>query len=199
MVGLPEEFQQKILDVRGRFKKWVEKSGTKGVVVSSQSEYIHSHNILNNILFGKLKDESGGAQKRVTQSLIQLLIREELLEKIVEIGLTFEVGSMGDKLSGGQRQKIALARAFLKEPAILILDEATSALDNASQTRIQNLLEHRWKGRATVISVVHRLDTLAGYDHVAVMKSGEIIEYGTYQDLLDKKGVLYELVTGNKR
>ena len=199
VVGLPEEFQEKLLTVRGRFKKWVEAGNTTGVVVSSQSGYIHSHNILNNILFGKLKDESGGAQARLTQSLIQLLIGEELLEKIVEIGLTFEVGSMGDKLSGGQRQKIALARAFLKAPPILILDEATSALDNASQTRIQNLLKHRWKGKATVISVVHRLDTLAGYDHVAVMKSGEIIEFGAYQELLERKGVLYELVTGNKR
>jgi ABC-type multidrug transport system fused ATPase/permease subunit len=106
---------------------------------------------------------------------------------------------MGDRLSGGQRQKVALARAFLKEPPILILDEATSALDNASQSRIQNLLRTRWKGRATIISVVHRLDTLDGYDHVAVMKSGQIIEFGTYQELLERKGVLYELVTGTKR
>jgi ABC-type dipeptide/oligopeptide/nickel transport system ATPase subunit len=199
VVKLPETFQEKILEVRGRFKQWVEDGHSSAVAVSSQSEYIHSQNILNNILFGKLKHESGGAQERVAQSLIQLLIGEELLERIVEIGLTFEVGSMGDRLSGGQRQKVALARAFLKEPPILILDEATSALDNASQSRIQNLLRTRWKGRATIISVVHRLDTLDGYDHVAVMKSGQIIEFGTYQELLERKGVLYELVTGTKR
>jgi len=199
VVALPEDFQQAILKVRGRFKEWVKSEHIRAVVVSSESQYIHSQNILNNILFGKLKDESGGAQERVARSLIQLLIGEELLEKIVEIGLTFEVGSMGDRLSGGQRQKVALARAFLKAPPILILDEATSALDNASQTRIQNLLQTRWKNKATVISVVHRLDTLAGYDRVAVMKSGQIIEFGTYQELLERKGVLYELVNGTQR
>ena len=104
---------------------------------------------------------------------------------------------MGDRLSGGQRQKVALARAFLKEPPILILDEATSALDNASQTRIQNLLESKWKGKSTVIAVVHRLDTIVNYDTVAVMKAGRIVETGSYAELMEKRGVLHDLVHGN--
>jgi ABC-type multidrug transport system fused ATPase/permease subunit len=106
----------------------------------------------------------------------------------------FEVGSKGDKLSGGQRQKLAIARAFLKAPKILIMDEATSALDNKSQSRIQNLLETRWKKKSTVISVVHRLDTIKNYDKVAVMKAGKILEMGTYDELIERKGTLYELV-----
>jgi ABC-type multidrug transport system fused ATPase/permease subunit len=124
------------------------------------------------------------------------LIEEDLLETIVEIGLNFQVGSKGDRLSGGQRQKIAIARAFLKSPAILIMDEATAALDNASQSRIQNLLETKWKGRSTLISVVHRLDTIKGYDRIAVMKAGKIVEMGPYQELIERKGILYELVYG---
>jgi ABC-type multidrug transport system fused ATPase/permease subunit len=85
---------------------------------------------------------------------------------------------------------------FLKNPRILIMDEATSALDNASQKRIQTLLEHRWKGKATLISVAHRLDTIKTFDKVAVMKAGKILEIGSYDELLARKGVLYELVHG---
>ena len=115
----------------------------------------------------------------------------------MEIGLQYNVGSKGDNLSGGQRQKLAIARAFLKNPRILIMDEATSALDNRSQARILNLLETRWKKKSTLISVVHRLDTIQNFDKVAVMKSGKILEMDTYSNLMARKGMLYELV-GNK-
>ena len=110
--------------------------------------------------------------------------------------MQFQVGSKGARLSGGQRQKLAIARVFLKEPKILIMDEATSALDNKSQARIQNLLDSRWKGKSTVIAVVHRLDIIKTYDRVAVMKAGKIGEMGTYDELIGRKGMLYELVYG---
>ena len=93
--------------------------------------------------------------------------------------MQFQVGSKGDRLSGGQRQKLAIARAFLKTPRILIMDEATSGLDNNSQARIQNQLDTRWK-KSTVISVVHRLDITKTYDSIAVLKAGKIVEMGTY-------------------
>ena len=112
--------------------------------------------------------------------------------------MQYDVGSKGDKLSGGQRQKLAIARAFLKRPKILIMDEATSALDNKSQARIQNLLENRWKGQSTLIAVVHRLDIVKNFDKVAVMKAGKIIEMGTYDELIEKKGSLYELQFGKQ-
>ena len=78
------------------------------------------------------------------------------------------------------------------------MDESTSALDNKSQTRIQNQLNSKWKGRSTVIAVVHRLDITKNYDKIAVMKAGKIVEMGTYGDLIERKGMLYELVTGKK-
>jgi ABC-type multidrug transport system fused ATPase/permease subunit len=121
-----------------------------------------------------------------------------LLETIVEIGMEFQVGSKGDRLSGGQRQKLAIARVFLKAPRVLIMDEATSALDNKSQARIQSLLDTRWKGRSTLIAVVHRLDIIKSYDKIAVMKAGRIGEIGAYDDLIAKKGMLYELIYGKK-
>ena len=91
---------------------------------------------------------------------------------------------------------LAIARAFLKNPHMLILDEATSALDNNSQSRIQNLLEKRWKRKSSVIAVVHRLDIIKGYDKIAVMKSGEIGEIGSYSELMGQKGLLNELAGG---
>lgn len=80
----------------------------------------------------------------------------------------------------------------------MILDEATSGLDNDSQARIQDLLETQWKGKSTLISVVHRLDIVKNYDQVAVMKAGKIVEKGSYDDLMNKQGTLFELVSGGK-
>ena len=158
------------------------------------TEYIYGQTILNNIFFGKTTTSNPKAQERIDQSIIQLLIEEDFLEKILEIGMQYQVGTKGDKLSGGQQQKLAIARVFLKNPNILIMDEATSALDNKSQTRIQNLIDTRWRGHSTVLSVVHRLDTIKTYDKVAVMKAGKIVEFGPYDELMEKKGFLYELV-----
>jgi ABC-type multidrug transport system fused ATPase/permease subunit len=194
MVSLPQILETLILEGRALFREKISEDDPTAITSYQMSEYIYSQTILNNIFFGKTKTANPQAQERIDQSIIQLLIEEDLLEGIIEIGMNFEVGTKGDKLSGGQRQKLAIARAFLKAPKILIMDEATSALDNKSQSRIQNLLETRWKKKSTVISVVHRLDTIKNYDKVAVMKAGKILEMGTYDELIDRKGMLYELV-----
>jgi ABC-type multidrug transport system fused ATPase/permease subunit len=143
-----------------------------------------------------LKTTSSQIQDTVNEQVVQLLIEEGILETVFEIGMQFQVGSKGDRLSGGQRQKLAIARAFLKEPPILIMDEATSALDNKSQTRIQTLLDTHWRGKATLIAVVHRLDIIKNFDKIGVMKSGKIEEMGSYEELMATKGLLYELVAG---
>ena len=198
LATLPEVLRNLILEGRFLFMDKIQKDHPGALVFYRMSDYIHSQTILDNILFGKTTSEHPNAQERINQSIIHLLIEEDLLERVVEIGMDFRVGTKGDRLSGGQRQKLAIARVFLKGPPILIMDEATSALDNASQKRIQTLLETKWKGKSTLISVVHRLDTIKGYDKIAVMKAGKILEMGSYQELLAKKGVLYELVHGAK-
>jgi ABC-type multidrug transport system fused ATPase/permease subunit len=194
MVALPAILENLILEGRALFREKISADDPDAVTFYQLTEYIHSQTILNNIFFGKTKETNPEAQEKIYQSINQLLIEEDLLETIIEIGMYFQVGSKGDKLSGGQRQKLAIARVFLKRPKILIMDEATSALDNKSQARIQNLLETRWKKKSTVISVVHRLDTIKNYDCVAVMKAGKILEMGTYDELMARKGMLYELV-----
>jgi ABC-type multidrug transport system fused ATPase/permease subunit len=78
---------------------------------------------------------------------------------------------------------------------VLVFDEATASLDNASQARVQDILGDHWKGRSTLIAVIHRLDVLPYYDRVAVMEAGRIVECGAYHELMSKKGLLYKLVT----
>jgi ABC-type multidrug transport system fused ATPase/permease subunit len=194
MVALPAILENLILEGRAMFRQKISEDSPEAITFYDVSEYIYSQTILNNIFFGKTKTANPQAQEKINQSIIQLLIEEDLLETIIEIGMHYQVGTKGDKLSGGQQQKLAIARIFLKHPRILIMDEATSALDNKSQARIQNLLETRWKKKSTVISVVHRLDTIKNYDRVAVMKAGKILEIGTYDELMARKGMLYELV-----
>ncbi|QJT09891.1 ABC transporter ATP-binding protein/permease [Oceanidesulfovibrio marinus] len=198
MVALPEFLEHMILEAREQFKRLVEEEIPGAFSFYQKSSYIDSQSILDNILFGKAKTEQHQVQDRINQSIVMLLIEEDLLETIAGIGMQFRVGTKGDRLSGGQKQKLAIGRSFIKEPPVLIMDEATSALDNRSQSRIQNLIENKWKGRSTLISVVHRLDIIKNFDKVAVMKAGKIVESGHYDDLMQKKGMLYELVHGNR-
>ena len=198
MLALPAELQGQILAARIKFRHRMTSEAPDAYSFYRKNEYIHSHTILNNIFFGRLKAANPQIQDRIHEQIVQLLIEENLLESIVEIGMQFQVGSKGDRLSGGQRQKLAIARVFLKKPKIMIMDEATSALDNNSQARIQRLLDTRLKGKTTLIAVVHRLDIIKNYDKIGVLKSGKIEEMGTYGELMEKRGLLYELVQGKR-
>jgi subfamily B ATP-binding cassette protein MsbA len=104
------------------------------------------------------------------------------------------VGEKGIRLSAGQRQRIAIARAILKNPHILILDEATSALDNESELLIQDALERLMEGRTSFI-IAHRLSTIHNADCIIVMDYGKIVESGSHAELMEKKGLYYKLYT----
>ena len=110
-------------------------------------------------------------------------------EFIIQIGEQYEslVGERGVKLSAGQRQRIAIARAFLDDKPILVLDEATSALDSESELLVQEALEALWQHK-TVIAIAHRLSTLRHMDKIIVLDKGRIIEQGNHQELLAHKG-----------
>ncbi|EIV95399.1 ABC transporter ATP-binding protein [Frankia sp. QA3] len=102
------------------------------------------------------------------------------------------VGERGIKLSTGQRQRIAIARAFLDDKPMLVLDEATSALDSESEVLVQNALEELWRGK-TVIAVAHRLSTLLNMDRIIVLAGGGIVEQGSHRELLDQRGRYHAL------
>lgn len=115
----------------------------------------------------------------------------EFIEKITD-GYEALVGERGVKLSVGQRQRIAIARAFLDNKPLLILDEATSALDSESEVLVQEALENLWHDK-TVIAIAHRLSTLRHMDKIAVMDNGQIGEMGTHEELLNAKGIYAKL------
>ncbi|MCD8501175.1 MAG: ATP-binding cassette domain-containing protein [Bacillaceae bacterium] len=150
----------------------------------------------NTVLF------SGSIRENITYGLSN--VTEEQLQKVIEManlrdvidempnGIETFIGEHGNKLSGGQRQRIAIARAIIRNPQLILLDEATSALDNKSEFRIQEAIRELIKGRTTFI-VAHRLSTIRDADRIIVMKNGQCVEIGTYEELIAKKGEFYQL------
>ena len=165
----------------------------KNFIPYCPTEYLYKHSLKDNILFGGTIAETPDVE-RLYFVAMETFQREGLLDEVLDIGLDFEVGSKGDRLSGGQKQKVAIARSLLKDTPILIMDEATASLDNRSQARIQELLDTRYRGTKTIIAVIHRLDMTPSYDRIIVMKAGSIIEQGSYEELMALKGAFYELV-----
>ena len=158
----------------------------------SQDVFLFEGTVFENIAYGNIdastEDVWNAARLSESDKFISELPNQE----------NTIVGERGQKLSGGQRQRISIARAILKNPEILILDEATSAVDNETEAAIQESLETLKEGR-TVIAIAHRLSTIRNADLIYVLESGEIVEYGTHDELLYNQGVyakLWDVQTG---
>ena len=158
----------------------------------SQDVFLFEGTVFENIAYGNIdastEDVWNAARLSESDKFISELPNQE----------NTIVGERGQKLSGGQRQRISIARAILKNPEILILDEATSAVDNETEAAIQESLETLKEGR-TVIAIAHRLSTIRNADLIYVLESGEIVEYGTHDELLNNQGVyakLWDVQTG---
>ena len=156
------------------------------ISVVPQNSILFPGTIRENITYGLEAYSEADLQRAVEMANIT-----EFLPQLPK-GLDTQVGEEGDKLSGGQRQRITIARALIRNPAILILDEATSALDNVSEFHVQKAIESLVHGRTTFI-VAHRLSTIRNADRIVVMDEGRIVECGTYNELMEKKGRFYEL------
>jgi ABC-type multidrug transport system fused ATPase/permease subunit len=154
------------------------------MAIVSQDTFIFNASVRNNIAYGL---ETISEAKVIEAAKLANAL--EFIEELPE-GFDTVLGDRGVRLSGGQRQRIAIARALLRNPEILILDEATSALDSVSERLIQASIEKLSVGR-TVIAIAHRLSTIAKSNKVVVMEQGQIIEQGTYQELLALRGKLW--------
>jgi ATP-binding cassette, subfamily B, bacterial len=154
--------------------------------VVPQQSILFTGTIRENITYGK--DNISG------ERLAEVVKAANLDDVIAAMpdGLDTMVSEHGGNLSGGQKQRVSIARAFIRDPSILILDEATSALDTMSEKKIQDAIRNLVKGRTTLI-VAHRLSTIRNADTIAVIGEGGIQEYGTYADLMEKKGIFYKM------
>jgi len=110
-------------------------------------------------------------------------------------GFQRKVGPKGSQLSGGQKQRIAIARAILKNPSVLILDEATSALDAENEKIVQAALDKIMTNKTSII-VAHRISTIRDADEIIVFNEGEVVERGSYEQLIEMKGIFYKLEKG---
>jgi ATP-binding cassette subfamily B protein len=147
-----------------------------------QDTVLFNDTIRYNIRYGRWEASNTEVEEAARLAQIDGLIR------LAPKGYETEVGERGLKLSGGEKQRVAIARTILKAPPILVLDEATSALDSHTEKEIQDALERVSKGRTTLV-IAHRLSTIVGADEIIVLDQGEIVERGTHFALLDANGL----------
>jgi len=149
--------------------------------VVSQETYLLHTTVRENLRYARpdATDEEIEAAARAAQV-------HELIAGL-PAGYDTMVGSRGHRFSGGEKQRIAIARTLLRNPRVLVLDEATSALDNETERAVQQAFDTLARGRTT-ITIAHRLSTVHDADQIAVMDQGRIVESGTHQGLLDQRG-----------
>ena len=158
----------------------------RSIGIVSQETYLFNGTIRDNLLYAK--------PEATDEELLAACKDANILDFIEkqDDGLDTMVGNRGLKLSGGEKQRIAIARVLLKNPALLIFDEATSALDSISERKIQDALDPLIEAR-TAILIAHRLSTILAADEILVVKDGRIVERGTHKDLVAAGGVYTEL------
>lgn len=162
----------------------------------SQEPILFSTTIFNNIQHGLIGTKYENADLEVQRELITTAAKMANAHNFVTglpDGYETKVGDRGFLLSGGQKQRVAIARAMVSNPKILLLDEATSALDTKSEGVVQAALDVAAKGRTTIV-IAHRLSTIKTADNIVVMSQGRIIEQGSHDQLLEKKGAYFSLV-----
>ena len=163
----------------------------KYLSVVPQNSILFSASLKENITYGLSSYSDEQLERVIHDACI-----DEFLPTLPQ-GIDSPVGERGEKLSGGQKQRVSIARALIRNPSILILDEATSALDNLSEYQVQKAIDKLIHKRTTFI-VAHRLSTIRNADRIVVMENGQMVELGTYEELLQLNGKFAELERLNR-
>lgn len=167
-------------------KRYGFKELRKNVAMVSQETYIFVGTVAENIAYAK----PDATREEIIRAAVQASAHDFICK--MPQGYDTMLGPANRQLSGGEKQRISIARAILTDPRILILDEATSAVDTETELAIQKSLEQLEKGR-TVLSIAHRLSTLRNASHLIVIDNGRVTESGTHAELLEQKGTFYKL------
>jgi ABC-type multidrug transport system fused ATPase/permease subunit len=193
---LDDKTRNEILDLRRDVREILKEDSREDIASYDDKAFNNFLSLMENIVFGNIDPLRKRANEEISAS-VRRLVKEAGLEGLAfKRGLEFNVGERGAKLSGGQRQKVVIARILLRNPSILIMDEATSALDSASQARIHDLVAEKYKD-ITVIAIAHRLNTVKDYDEILVFDKGRIVERGTFDDLMKTNGLFMKLYQGS--
>ena len=156
------------------------------VAIVTQQTILFNDTVKNNIAYGDIQ--------RTDEDIVNAAKAANAHDFIVKLPQGYEsnIGELGTKLSGGEKQRISIARALLKDAPILILDEATSSLDTEAEIEVQEALDNLMKGRTTLV-IAHRLSTIRNADRIIALVNGEIVEEGNHETLMAKKGEYYRL------
>jgi subfamily B ATP-binding cassette protein MsbA len=163
----------------------------KHIAMVTEKAPLYNLSVKENIRYGRLD--------ATDEDVVNAAKNAEIHDYIssLEKGYDTMIGELGSRLSGGQKQRMALARMFLKNPDVLILDEATSSIDAPSEERIYKSIDRVLPGK-TIIIIAHRLSTIKDVDSIVVLKGSRVVESGTFDELVGKKGDFYELFKSQK-
>lgn len=187
LAGFYEPQKGKILVNERNLKEWDKQALRSRMALVMQDPSLFSGSIKKNILQGNPNLEKDRLKEILKQANCQ-----ELIERLPQ-GQETEIGESGGLISMGERQLISIARAFARDPDLLILDEATSSIDSQTEQKIQDALARLMEGRTT-ITIAHRLSTARHADKIYVLHKGRVVEVGSHKDLVSKQGFYYRLV-----
>jgi ABC-type thiamine transport system ATPase subunit len=190
---IDEALEARILQARRQFADNLPQDMRASIAFFDPLQYNSAASLQDNILFGKIATSQAGGSAQIGALMRQILDELSLRSLVLTIGLDYQVGTGGTRLSVSDRQKVAIGRALLKRPAVLILDQASAVLDPAAQNRlVTNVLASR-EGFA-VFWVLNRVDLAERFDHVLVMEHGRLAEQGAYDELLGRDGSMRRLL-----
>jgi ABC-type multidrug transport system fused ATPase/permease subunit len=190
---IDERMQQRLLDARRVFRADLPPVAQHQIEFFDPERYNAAASVQDNILFGKIAYGEADAPLRIPTLLAEVIDALSLRQTVIEVGLDYNVGTGGSRLSAAERQKVAIARAVLKRPDLMILNEATSALDGPAQPKVMSGLVDEFAGRG-IVWVLHRANLARNFDRILVMSGGKLQEQGTPEELAPRGSLMSMLV-----